>query len=86
MTRGSEGCALLLGGEYLELPGYRITVADTVGAGDAFAAALVHGIQAGWPAHEVGDFANRLGALVASRSGGVPAWTPSELQELSSQI
>ena len=85
VTRGSEGCALLLGGEYLELPGYRITVADTVGAGDAFAAALVHGIQAGWPAHEVGDFANRLGALVASRSGGVPAWTPKELQELSSQ-
>jgi len=85
VTRGSEGCALLLGGEYLELPGYRVTVADTVGAGDAFAAALLHGIHAGLPAHEVGDFANRLGALVASRAGGVPHWSPEELQELSSQ-
>ena len=79
VTRGSEGCALLLGGEYLEIPGYRVTVADTVGAGDAFAAALLHGIQAGWPPRDVGDFANRLGALVASRAGGVPAWTANEL-------
>ena len=83
VTRGGEGCALLLAGEYLELPGYRVKVADTVGAGDAFAAALVHGIHAGWPTREVGDFANRLGALVASRSGGVPAWTANELQELT---
>jgi fructokinase len=83
VTRGSEGCALLLGNEYLEVPGYHVTVADTVGAGDAFAAALVHGIQAGWPAREVADFANRLGALVASRSGGVPAWTTDELWALA---
>ena len=82
VTRGSQGCALLLAGEYLELPGYRVTVADTVGAGDAFAAALVHGIHAAWPAHHVGDFANRLGALVASRAGGVPAWTADDLTEL----
>jgi fructokinase len=82
VTRGSAGCAILLAGEYLELPGYRVKVADTVGAGDAFAAALVHGIHAGWPAHQVADFANRLGALVASRSGGVPAWTADDLTEL----
>jgi len=82
VTRGSAGCALLLAGEYLELPGYRVKVADTVGAGDAFAAALVHGIHAGWPAHQVADFANRLGALVASRPGGVPAWTADDLTEL----
>ena len=84
VTRGSEGCALLLGGEYLEVPGYRITVADTVGAGDAFAAALVHGLSAGWPPREVADFANRLGALVASRCGGVPSWTADELHSLTS--
>jgi len=83
VTRGSEGCALLLAGEYLELPGYRVTVADTVGAGDAFAAALVHGIHAAWPPREVGDFANRLGAVVASRAGGVPAWSPEELWSVS---
>ena len=85
VTRGSAGCALLLGGEYFEVPGYRVTVADTIGAGDAFSAAFVHGMQAGWPPREVCDFANRLGALVASRTGGVPAWTPEELQALAGQ-
>jgi fructokinase len=84
VTRGSEGCALLLGGQYLEIAGYRVTVADTVGAGDAFAAALLHGIQAGWPPREVADFANRLGALVATRPGGVPAWSLDELREIAS--
>jgi len=79
VTRGSEGCALLAGPEYVESPGYRVEVADTVGAGDAFAAALVHGLQAGWPLREVGDFANRLGALVASRPGGTPEWRLEEL-------
>ena len=82
VTRGSDGCALLLGGEYLEAAGYRVTVADTVGAGDAFAAALLHGIQAGWPPREVAGFANRLGALIASRRGGVPGWSPDELLAL----
>jgi fructokinase len=85
VTRGSQGCALLLGEGYLEVPGYRVTVADTVGAGDAFAAALVHGIHSAWPPREVGDFANRLGALIASRPGGTPAWSAADLQQLSSQ-
>jgi fructokinase len=79
ITRGSQGCALMLDGQYLEAPGYPVTVADTVGAGDAFAAGLLHGIQAGWPAREVADFANRLGALVASRKGGTPEWSLGEL-------
>jgi len=83
VTRGGEGCALLLGGQYHEAAGYPVPVADTVGAGDAFAAALLHGIQAGWPPHEVADFSNRLGALVASRPGGVPEWLPAELRALT---
>lgn len=83
VTRGSEGCALFLDGQYLEVPGYRVTVADTVGAGDAFAAALLHGIQIGWPPSAVADFANRLGALVASRRGGVPSWSLDELRALA---
>lgn len=78
VTRGAQGCALLVGGEYLEAPGYRVQVADTVGAGDAFAAAFLHGLGCGWPAREVADFANRVGALVASRRGAIPEWTLEE--------
>jgi fructokinase len=79
VTRGEQGCAVMLGGCYEEVPGYPVQVADTVGAGDAFAAALIHAIDAGWPARRAGEFANRLGALVASRAGATPEWSPAEL-------
>ena len=50
----------------------------TVGAGDAFAAAFMHGLSLSWPAAEIASFANRVGALVASRHGAIPAWTLEE--------
>jgi fructokinase len=83
VTRGDSGCAILMGDQYVEVPGYRVQVADTVGAGDAFSAAFLHGLNAGWPAAQVGDFANRLGALVASRPGGAAPWSLDEIQALS---
>jgi len=82
ITRGEQGCAILLRDQYVEVPGYRVQVADTVGAGDAFAAAFLHGLDSGWPAGGIGDFANRLGALVASRPGGAAPWTLDQLQAL----
>jgi len=78
VTRGEAGCVLLVGDHYVEADGYEVRVADTVGAGDAFAAAFLHGMGRGWPAQEVADFANRVGALVASRPGGTPSWTIEE--------
>lgn len=83
VTRGDRGCAILKGSEYVELSGVPVSVADTVGAGDAFAAAFLHGLDAGWPPAKIGAFANRLGALVASRPGGVPEWSLNELGVIS---
>ncbi len=74
VTRGEHGCAVWLDGKYMEAAGIPTEVVDTVGAGDAFSAALVHGIQAGWTIERVANFANRVGAYVASRRGGTPAW------------
>jgi fructokinase len=82
ITRGAQGCALLIGEEYVEAPGYSVKVADTVGAGDAFAAAFVHGFGSGWPAPRIADFANRVGALVASKAGAIPDWTIEETEAL----
>jgi fructokinase len=82
VTRGTKGCALLLGEEYLEASGFQIKVADTIGSGDAFSAALVHGLSAGWPAPQIANFANRVGALVASHPGGTPKWTVEEAMAL----
>src|ERR1019366_794024 len=79
ITRGEKGCLVRIGNDRAECPGYPVKVADTVGAGDAFAAAFLHGLAAGWSAARTGNFANRLGALVASRAGALPAWSPAEL-------
>jgi fructokinase len=82
ITLGPKGCALLMDNEYLEAPGFSVKVADTIGAGDAFSAALVHGISAGWTAAQIAEFANRIGALIASRPGGTPKWTMAEAMML----
>lgn len=83
ITRGNKGCIVFINKEYLEVSGYPIQVADAVGAGDAFAAAFIHGLSMKWSAFEIADFANRLGALVASRPGAIPSWT---MKEVSTRI
>lgn len=82
VTRGPRGCAIRIGGDYAEPPGYTVRVADTVGAGDAFAAAFLHGLAQGWGAARTGDFANRVGAVVASRPGGVSMWSMEDCYNL----
>ncbi len=71
VTRGEHGCAILKGNEYVEVSGIPVTIADTVGAGDAFAAAFLHGLDQNWSSEKIGAFANRLGAEVASRPGAI---------------
>ena len=85
VTRGSLGCTVLMDGQYIEAPGYPVQVVDTVGAGDAFAAAFLHGLGNGWPTPKIADFANRVGALVASRPGAIPDWTVVEANALKTK-
>jgi fructokinase len=82
VTLGARGCAMHARGEYVEAYGYAVEVVDTVGAGDAFAAAFLHGLDAQWPIAGVAAFANRVGALVASRRGAIPAWSIEEAAAL----
>ncbi|HEX5481036.1 MAG TPA: PfkB family carbohydrate kinase [Terriglobia bacterium] len=86
VTRGAAGCALEAGGEYAEVPGYSVPVVDAIGAGDAFAAAFLHGLAKGWSAAAIGDFANRVAALVVSCPGAIPAWTIEEVQSLVRRV
>ena len=79
VTLGARGCALLIGDEYVEAGRHTVEVVDTVGAGDAFAAAFVHGLSLGWAPSGIAAFANRVGALVASRPGAIPDWSMEEV-------
>lgn len=45
MTRGEHGCvAVKANGESIQLPGIKVDVVDTIGAGDAFEAGLLSGL------------------------------------------
>ena len=82
VTLGDRGCAVLAGGQYVEAATYPVEVIDTVGAGDAFAAAFLHGLSQNWPAAEIAAFANRIGAWVAGCPGAIPESPPHwELEE-----
>jgi fructokinase len=78
VTLGARGCALLACSDYAEEKGHVVNAIDSVGAGDAFAAAFLHGLISEWPAAQIAEFANRVGALVASRPGAIPDWTVEE--------
>lgn len=83
VTLGAGGCALRVDGAFARCHGYKVKVRDAVGAGDAFAAALLHGMGKGWTLAETGDFANRVGAVVASRDGAIPDWSIAECLKLA---
>lgn len=72
VTLGERGCAMLVRGEFVEARAHPVVVADTVGAGDSFAAAFLHGLCRQWPVGEIADFANRVASGVASRHGSLP--------------
>jgi fructokinase len=84
VTLGPAGCLVYHREDdaFTQAPGYKVTVCDTVGSGDAFAAAFLHGYTQGWPAIASARFANALGALVASRAGATPDWTIAEVHSL----
>lgn len=72
VTRGNRGSLLVSREAWSDHPGYEVKVADTVGAGDAFTAGLLHQYLRGQTLREMGNMANRLGAWVASSTGATP--------------
>lgn len=86
VTRGNGGSLLVSADERSEHPGFKVKVADTVGAGDAFTAALVHGYLRGTPLAQINETANRVGAWVASQSGATPAPKPGGLAQTLAEI
>lgn len=72
VTRGERGCLLVDGETTVDVPGVEVRVVDTVGAGDAFTAALIAARLRGWSLSSQAAFANAMGALVAGRPGAMP--------------
>ena len=74
VTKGAQGCAVYSGDTYIEVPGQKVVVADTVGSGDAFSAAFLSEYLATGNVWRSAGRANRLGAYVASKRGAIPLY------------
>ena len=71
-TRGGGGSLLRTEHAWSDHPGFPVQVVDTIGAGDAFTAAMTVGLLAGWELDAINQHANRVASFVASCAGGTP--------------
>jgi hypothetical protein len=82
VTLGKHGALYYRDGELFAHHGYRVTVADTVGAGDSFLAGFIHQYLQRKPPQEILAFACALGSLVASRHGATPEVSLAEIEAM----
>ncbi|MHC4759638.1 MAG: PfkB family carbohydrate kinase [Planctomycetota bacterium] len=79
LTKGDKGSRLYSKDEDSENPGIAVEkIADTVGAGDAFTAAVAFGVLLGKGLDEINEHANKVAAFVCSQNGATPE-LPSSL-------
>ncbi|MEB2781200.1 PfkB family carbohydrate kinase [Algoriphagus sp. C2-6-M1] len=79
VTQGSKGAMIYKAGEIISHEGYKVTVADSIGAGDAFLSGFIKTYLDKKPLDQVLNFACKLGAFVASKKGGTPRYDISDL-------
>jgi len=72
VTRGAGGCQLFAPSQQVDVAGRNVNVVDTVGSGDAFTAAFIHGLLQHWPLQSIAQFANEVGTLMATQQGAMP--------------
>jgi fructokinase len=81
VTKGERGAASLSSNGYCEVPGISVKVRDTIGSGDAFLSGYLSQLFSGANDRDCLQFANALGALVATKAGGTPALGQAEITE-----
>ncbi|MCP5367685.1 MAG: ribokinase [Hyphomicrobiales bacterium] len=70
VTAGGDGCYWLEDGTLRHLPGFRVPVVDTLGAGDVFHGAFAVALGEGRPVADALRFAAAAAALKCGRFGG----------------
>jgi sugar/nucleoside kinase (ribokinase family) len=81
LKMGGKGCAVFTAEEEFAVPGFKVPVVDTTGAGDCFAGAYVAALWRGQSHREAARLANAVGALVVKTLGavdGVLGWTETQ--------
>jgi fructokinase len=85
LTLGSRGSLISSHSSFYRHPGVATNIADTVGAGDAFLAAVTHYALQGASVREMSDAANAYGSWVASESAAIPPSWPAVLSQPDSR-
>lgn len=80
LTRGGDGSVLLADGAVSTRPATASVIVDTVGAGDAFTAAVITGLLRGRSLEAIHDHASRLAAFVCGQRGATPR-IPADLRD-----
>jgi fructokinase len=86
VTRGEHGSLLVSEKEINDHPGCKVRVADTVGSGDAFTAALVYHYLRRASLPSLNEAANRMGSWVASQVGATPRRDNRRLEQIRSVV
>ena len=86
VTRGGNGSLLVTRERWHKHPGFPIKVRDTIGAGDAFTAAMAHYLLRGAELPVLNEAGNRWGSWIASQAGAMPALTEATRAEIEAAI
>jgi fructokinase len=86
ITRGGRGSLLVTRDTCHEHPGLPVTVADTIGAGDAFTAAMTHYLLRGASLAKLNEAGNRWGSWMASQSGAMPELSDETRNAIAAKI
>lgn len=73
LTLGARGALLMDSQGTRLLPGHKVGVVDTTGAGDAFNGGLAYGLACGLSPDAAVELANVAGALAVTKLGAVPS-------------
>lgn len=81
VTLGTHGAVLFQDNHFYHHCGFRVQVADTVGAGDSFLAGLIFQLLNRTQPKDAITFACALGALVATEHGATPDISLAKIQQ-----
>ena len=86
ITCGGNGSLLVRRDEWHDHAGIPVKVADTIGAGDAFTAAMTSYLLKGASLARLNEAGNRWGGFVASQNGAMPEISDEVVEEMGREI
>jgi fructokinase len=82
ITMGGDGAIVNDNGQLHRHPGFKVTVADTIGSGDSFLSGFLYQLINGSSVQDALVFASGIGAFIATQAGACPDYEISQVTNL----